>query len=82
MGKIDVKTIIIDRLKEMGADGLCDPHEPCGCGIDDLFPCDNINAGCLPAKKHTCNVEKCDMLEHCYAPENGTDCYKGIEESE
>jgi hypothetical protein len=36
---ITVKSILINRLKEIGADGLCNPGEECGCGMDDLAPC-------------------------------------------
>lgn len=44
------KEIIIEKLKELGADGLC--GEDCGCGLDDLFPCDNCQTAldCVPAK--------------------------------
>lgn len=43
------KEIIIAKLKELGADGLC--REECGCGLDDLFPCDECQFDCEPAKK-------------------------------
>lgn len=43
-----VKEIIIEKLKSMGADGLC--CEDCGCGLDDLEPCSCINIDmCVPA---------------------------------
>lgn len=46
---MNVKEIIIEKLKEIGADGLCD--EDCGCSIDDLFPCYTCNlSNCVPAK--------------------------------
>jgi hypothetical protein len=46
-----VDDIIRTALVEIGADGLCNPDEECGCGIEDLAPCDCINlAVCVPAK--------------------------------
>ena len=46
-----VDDIIRTVLVEMGADGLCNPDGECGCGIEDLAPCDCINlAVCVPAK--------------------------------
>lgn len=36
---ITVKTILEYHLKSIGADGLCNPGEECGCGLDDLMPC-------------------------------------------
>lgn len=41
-----VREIIADWLKSHGYDGLywdSDSDEGCGCAIDDLAPCDNIN---------------------------------------
>ena len=46
------RQMIIEQLREMGADGLCYPGERCGCGIDDLAPCGeclNLDE-CVPAK--------------------------------
>lgn len=48
---INVKNIIIKGLEELGAVGLCNPAEECGCDIDDLAPCDCVNVEeCVPAK--------------------------------
>jgi len=46
---MDCKEIIIAKLKELGADGLC--CEDCGCSIDDLCPCGEDCLDCVPAKK-------------------------------
>lgn len=53
------KQLLIEGLKAMGADGLCncegDPF--CGCGLDDLAPCEASCGGgisldgCRPAKR-------------------------------
>lgn len=48
---ITVRELIIKRLNELGADGLCNRDESCGCGDDDLGPCDCLNLDqCEPAK--------------------------------
>lgn len=48
-GNMNVKKIIIAKLRELGADGLC--CEDCGCPIDDLFLCESCCEDCVPAKK-------------------------------
>jgi hypothetical protein len=42
---LNAKDMLIQKLKEIGADGLWNGEidEICGCGIDDLAPCDNCN---------------------------------------
>jgi hypothetical protein len=35
----------------MGADGLCNGEEQCGCGLDNLMPCDDLNWGDCEAAK-------------------------------
>jgi hypothetical protein len=44
---VDVREIITQRLRAMGANGLY--HEDCGCGIDDLAPCGMDCLDCEPA---------------------------------
>ena len=47
-----VKEIVADYLKTNGFDGLC--RENCGCGLDNLFPCEfdgDMFSGCEPAYK-------------------------------
>ena len=46
---MNVKQIIIEHLKSIGADGLC--TDDCGCGIDDLAPCECWCPDCVPARK-------------------------------
>ena len=36
---MDCKTMVLDWLREHGADGLCEPETECGCGFDDFAPC-------------------------------------------
>lgn len=72
-----VSEIIIDYLKEIGADGLCNQDWECGCGIDDgLFPCDTCNAECYPAKHAYCIL--CDINDECdyRKTTNATECYR------
>ena len=46
---ITVRDILIERLLKMGADGLY--RECCGCGIDDLAPCEQgAQLDCVPAR--------------------------------
>ena len=50
--------LLADKLKEMGADGLC--NHDCGCVLDDLIPCCCLEAYCVPAKKAICNEDNWD----------------------
>lgn len=44
--------IIAKYLNDNGYDGLCRPYGECGCGLDDLMPCDGENiAECEPGYK-------------------------------
>lgn len=54
---MDVREILTAKIKELGAEGLCDddPYEPCGCTLDDFAPCGCTSLRCVPAKN---NVEK------------------------
>jgi hypothetical protein len=36
-------------LVEHGFDGLCNSEFECGCGLDDLFPCESCFDDCEPA---------------------------------
>lgn len=46
-----VQEIIKEKLSSLGAAGLCNPEQECGCGIADLFPCDCCELTCEPATK-------------------------------
>lgn len=52
---MNARNLLIEKLKEIGADGLYNGgygEDACGCGLDDLVPCDCLNLGeCQPAKK-------------------------------
>ena len=50
---MNVEQIVIAYLTEHGHDGLCLVEEgriECGCGLDDLAPCGNLGAECVPAR--------------------------------
>ena len=68
------KNIIRDWLIEYGYDGLC--HKDCGCGINDLIPCDEMKSDCEPAYVHRPKEDKC---ERCFCVDNcewkDGDCY-------
>lgn len=67
------RDILIEGLKAMGADGLCNPEE-CGCGLDDLCPCCGDPLGCVPAKKRPATEEEKDEWEfdEWYDPMEGS----------
>ena len=46
-----VRALIQAHLRELGADGRCNPDQECGCPADDLCPCDQSPLDCLPAIK-------------------------------
>jgi hypothetical protein len=52
---ITVRAMLKTHLVELGADGLCSTYacdESCGCGVDDLAPCECISLNdCVAAKK-------------------------------
>ncbi len=52
-----VKEIVIEYLKANGYDGLC--REECGCGLNDLCPCDdNPYFDCEPAYHHEATADR------------------------
>ena len=51
--KITVLDMVRDYLEEHNYDGLCLPDQECGCSIDDLAPCGDINEKCRPAYFHS-----------------------------
>lgn len=44
-----VREVVLTHLKSIGADGLC--SESCGCGVNDLMPCDSCFFDCYVARK-------------------------------
>ena len=52
-------------LREHGADGLCYPWIFCGCGIDDLMPCDHPSSNCQPARARKATQKDVDAGCEC-----------------
>jgi hypothetical protein len=48
--KVDARELLRRQLQQLGADGLCSAEYECGCGIDDLAPCDLCCLACRPAR--------------------------------
>lgn len=51
---MNVHDIILAHLAEIGADGLANEDEECGCDKDDLAPCGEVCMDCVPA--HRCRI--------------------------
>lgn len=58
---MNVIEIIADRLRLIGADGLC--RDGCGCSINDLIPCESDPSFCVPAKGRAILPEEEDYDE-------------------
>lgn len=44
--------ILIEGLRAIGADGLCNADLECGCGLDDFIPCGEMNTSeCVAARR-------------------------------
>jgi len=57
-----VRDILIEWLKAHKCDGLC--TWDCGCGIDDLVPCDSCNVDCNAARKSIATKEDEDRANY------------------
>ena len=61
---MNCREIITEKLKALGADGLANTDAECGCGIDDLIPCNSDPSGFEPAKKSKSRYYD----DYCYKP--------------
>jgi len=68
--RITLADMIRNELERLGADGLCNNDIGCGCGIDDLAPCDGPQLNCQPAHAAilTKPREYCDAGDVWYVP--------------
>lgn len=46
-----LKSIIQSEIEKHNANGLCNPYLECGCGKDNLFPCEMPELDCELAVK-------------------------------
>lgn len=75
---MDVIDMVRRQLVALGADGLANPGQNCGCGLEDLFPCGNPHeTECVSARRReripvsaTCSACDAgpDCMGHCYVP--------------
>jgi len=64
-----VTEIVWDYLKSHGYDGLC--GDECGCGLDDLMPCDR-HTDCVPGYIHrNCKCGTCEGDDHFHTYKPG-----------
>lgn len=71
----NVLDIIYKYLKDNCFDGLCTID--CGCGFDDLCPCEGEELQCVPAYKHiNPDCSKCESKCISFDGENLSECYK------
>jgi hypothetical protein len=70
-----IREVIIEHVKSVGGDGLCNPGETCGCGIDRLNLCEYMNIDdCQPARLTLC--AECELAEDCtYKDEADGQCF-------
>lgn len=55
-----VKEIVKEYLIANGYDGLINVDTECGCGVDALEPCGEMNSECQAAYKWICTEITCD----------------------
>lgn len=65
-----VKEIVAEWLRANHYDGLCNPEAECGCGLDDLMPCDWVSErDCVGAYK-TPSPDGCNEDGEWYSTSN------------
>jgi hypothetical protein len=47
---VSVEEMLKHQFAELGADGLCNSDGGCGCGVEELAPCECLNTECIAAK--------------------------------
>jgi|Deesub1362A_J573_1020465.scaffolds.fasta_scaffold00107_58 hypothetical protein len=64
MSNPTVKEILKSWLKEHGYDGLFNEWGECGCELNDLAPCGEIDPECKAGYKAVCEgEERCEACE-------------------
>ena len=68
---MNILDMVRRQLVALGADGLANPGQECGCGLGDLAPCsDPLPADCVAARHVArggtrCAGEECEYWEEC-----------------
>jgi hypothetical protein len=75
---MNIREIVTEHLKSIKADGLACIGVECGCGLDDLMPCDYLSE-CVPAKKVMC--KDCSQPNACPYESSDGPCYFAIKET-
>lgn len=52
---MDVKQILVKYLRDYGYGGLFYDGGECGCVVENLAPCGEIQTDCEPGYRHDCN---------------------------
>jgi hypothetical protein len=73
---MNIKSVVTQWLKDNNYDGLCNPLNECGCGINDLFPCigDDV-LDCQPAHHRSCENCPADIKAECEMGGEGEGCW-------
>jgi hypothetical protein len=79
-----VYEILEQAIRAAGGQGLCNPEIDCGCGLDDLVPCESDPSFCQIGFEVRC--EKCGQVWY-YATRNEdtklcVDCQLEMEQEE
>lgn len=62
----DLREMVSDWLAAHGYTALVrheECNDTCGCGADDLMPCDEPGIACRPAYAVACKQEACEWLQ-------------------
>lgn len=73
---MNVRQITEHWLRANGFDGLA--TDGCGCGVDDLMPCDGGLDNCKPAKRFDCDGT-CSCCCSSGPLDRADNCYRAVE---
>lgn len=59
--RADLETLLRESLTARGATGLVNTEIPCGCGLDNLMPCDEPSDTCEAAYAVMCDGTNCEQ---------------------
>jgi len=73
MEKKTVKDMVLKWLEDSEYDGLCNETIECGCGKDDLMPCDSVLPDCQAAYRW--DRDKCKAFSSCEYASEACHCF-------